>query len=89
MGIDQQSNIKEMTATNTFPEIYHSLNKVQQKQLKEEIMRKLEISRQTIWYWVNRKRIPQGTATRSTVAACVKKITGVKVPQHILFDSKQ
>lgn len=86
MGNDQQSKIKETTETSTFPEIYNSLNKLQQKELTGEIMHKLGVSRQAVWYWAKGKKIPQLSGAREIVSNCVKKIVGIKVPQHILFD---
>lgn len=89
MGIEEQSNTKETIDTRTFPEIYSSLNKLQQKELRNKIIRKTGVSRQTVWYWATGDRIPQNEGIRNLVAECIKKIAGVKVPQHILFDIKK
>lgn len=89
MGIEEQSNTKEMIDARTFPEIYNSLNKLQQKELSDEIIHKTGVSRQSVWYWAKGDRIPQYSGVRNLVADCVRKIVGVKVPQHILFDVKK
>lgn len=89
MDIEEQSKTKETIDARTFPEIYRALNKLQQKELTNEIIHKTGVSRQSVWYWTKGQRIPQYLGVRNLVVDCVKKIIGIKVPQHILFDVKK
>ena len=89
MNTKEQINEKEEYDTRTFPEIYKSLNQLQQTELRNEIISKTGVSRVTVFNWANKKRIPQYPVVRKAVSDCVKKVVGVRIPQHLLFDVKK
>ena len=89
MTTEEQSKGKELYDTRTFPEIYNSLPRLQQLELRDEILARTGVSRVTVFNWVNGKRVPQYSGIRRMVSDCVKKVVGVRVPQHLLFDIKR
>ena len=86
MTIEQQRNEKEQYDTRTFPEIYSSLNHLQQMELRDEIISKTGVTRATVFNWATGARAPQYKGIRKIVSDCVKKVADVRIPQHILFD---
>ena len=89
MTTEEQRKEKEPIDTRSFPEIYASLNQLQQIELRDEIIRRLGISRQAVFAWTKGKAIPQYTGARKIVSDCIKKVTGIYAPQHLLFDIKR
>lgn len=89
MATEEQRNEKEQYDTRTFPEIYSSLNHLQQLELRDEIIAKTGVTRETVFNWAKKGRAPQYSGIRRIVSDCVKKVTGIRTPQHILFDIKK
>ena len=89
MTTEEQRKEKEQYDTRTFPEIYSSLNHLQQMDLRDEIISRTGVTRVTVFNWAKGDRVPQYKGIRNIVSDCVKKITGIRSPQHILFDIKK
>ena len=89
MNTNEQRNKKETYDTRTFPEIYSSLNHLQQMELRNEIISRTGVSRVTVFNWSKGDRVPQYSGIRRIVSECVKKVVGVHAPQHMLFDIKK
>ena len=89
MNTEGQRKEKEQYDTRTFPEIYSSLNHLQQMELRNEIMSKTGVTRETVFNWSKGKRVPQYSGIRKIVSDCVKKVAEVRIPQHVLFDLKK
>ena len=89
MTTEEQRKEKEQYDARTFPEIYESLNKLQQCELREQITRSTGASRATVWFWRTGKKIPARLSDRKAISACIKKVLGINAPQHLLFDIKK
>lgn len=89
MTTEEQRKEKVQYDTRTFPEIYESLSKLQQCELREEITRHTGASRATIWFWRKGKKIPARLSDRKAVSSCIRRVLGINAPQHILFDIKK
>ena len=83
-----QSNKKNDYDTRTFPEIYASLNHLQQMELRDEVLYRLGVSRPAFWAWT-RGTIQQMRITRTIISDCIKKVLHITAPQHTLYDIRK
>lgn len=72
--------------TRTFAEIWKSLGVSSRLQLdlRDEIMRKTYVTRQTVYNWANTKSKPHESQQRA-VASCVKRVLGISAYYRVLF----
>jgi len=89
MATEKQSKEKEQYDARTFAEIYNSLNPLLQGELRCEIMRCTGASRATVFFWRKGLKIPKRLKDRQAVSDCLRRIVGIKAPQHLLFDIKR
>ena len=89
MATEQQRKEKEQYDARTFPEIYMSLSRIQQSELRDNIIRLTGASRVAVYFWSIGRTIPQRSADRQAVSESIKKVLHIMVPPHILFNIKK
>lgn len=89
MTTEKQRKEKVQYDTRTFPEIYESLSKLQQCELRDEIIKRTGAARATLWFWRTGKKIPARPSDRKAVVGSLKKVLGITAQEYLLFDFKK
>lgn len=72
----------------SFPEIWESMTKNQQWQLKMVLEYRCAITPQTVWNWGNNKSQPSTPEEMKRIANAIRRSTGLKVYPETLFPAE-